>query len=172
VFRAVGKGWGVLTFALDVLKGAIPAGLFVWGIARLGGPSLSEVWKLGMGLAAIAGHNWPVFLGFKGGKGVATGAGVLLAAAPVEVAIGLAAWIALFLSLRYVSLASIGAAAAVVVAGWLTRPETGGWTFPTVLTLLGALTIWRHRSNLRRLREGTEHRFALGRGAGKRETTP
>lgn len=162
VFRAVGKGWGVLTFALDVLKGALPAALIVPAIALIHPPALPPAWKLAFGVAAIAGHNWPIFLGFKGGKGVATSAGMLIAAAPSAIGIGFGVWLISFLFSRYVSLASIIAAAAVPAAGWwLYRGE--GIAMPLALTVLGALTIWRHRSNLIRLREGTEHRFDFSR---------
>lgn len=164
VFREVGRGWGVLTFALDAAKGALPAGLGLPLIAALGGPELAPAWNLGFGAAAVAGHTWPVFLGFKGGKGVATSAGMLLAAAPAAVLAGLAVWAALFALTRYVSLASIGAALAVPAAGWALYGAAEP-ARPAVLTALGGLIIWRHRSNLARLREGTEHRFGPGRRA-------
>jgi acyl phosphate:glycerol-3-phosphate acyltransferase len=122
------------------------------------------VWGLGFGAAAVAGHTWPVFLGFKGGKGVATSAGMLLAAAPAAVLAGLAVWVALFALTRYVSVASIGAAIAVPAAGWLLHGADGP-ARPAVLTALGALIVWKHRTNLARLRAGTEHRFVPKRRA-------
>ncbi len=156
VFRSVGKGWGVLTFICDVLKGFLPAILFpVWAT---GGIEQPETAGLIYGCAAIAGHNWPVYLRFKGGKGVATSAGVLLGVAPQAVAVGLAVWILLFAVFRYVSLASIGAAAAIPAAGWWLYGDTNR-AVPVVLTLLGLLVIWRHRSNIQRLLNGTEHTF-------------
>lgn len=158
VFRAVGKGWGILTFVCDALKGLLPALL---------GPRLLEAWTgapahpafgLACGTAAIAGHSWPVFLGFKGGKGVATSAGMLLGAAPLAAAAGLGLWILVFLPTRYVSVASIVAAVGVPLAGWMAYGREDPWR-PWVLTAIGLLVIVRHRTNIRRLLEGTEHRF-------------
>ncbi len=155
VFRAIGKGWGVLTFALDVAKGFLPAFLIplLWSA-----PDWPQNSGLLFGCAAIAGHNWPVYLKFKGGKGVATSAGVLLGVAPASVGIGLVVWLLTMAISRYVSLASILAAAAIPVAGWLLY-GTANPLLATVLTVLGGIVIWRHRSNIARLRAGTEHRF-------------
>ncbi|MBP7828588.1 MAG: glycerol-3-phosphate 1-O-acyltransferase PlsY [Kiritimatiellae bacterium] len=163
VFRAVGKGWGIATFAADALKGFVPAWLFPllarrWGVEC--GPGLG---LLG-GCAAIAGHSWPVFLKFKGGKGVATSAGMLLGVAPAAVGIGLLAWIAVFAAARFVSVASIAAAVAVPAAAWFLYGRAG-WLLPAVLTALGLLVIWRHRSNIARLRRGEEHRWGRPRAA-------
>jgi acyl phosphate:glycerol-3-phosphate acyltransferase len=157
VFRAVGKGWGVLTFVCDVLKGLAAVALLprlVGCNAETGGTILPVL----CGAAAVAGHNWPVYLRFKGGKGVATSAGVLLGLAPAAVGIGLAAWIAVFAVLRYVSLASMLAAAAAAAAAWWLRGD-GALFVPAALTALAVLTVVRHRDNIRRLRQGTEHRF-------------
>ena len=162
VFRAVGKGWGILTFVLDAAKGLIPALVFPALAARWTGQPAHPALGLAYGAAAIAGHNWPVFLGFKGGKGVPTSAGVLLGAAPAAVGIGLALWIVVFVAGRYVSVASIAAAAAVAGAGWWLYAGEGPWR-PAALSVLGVLAIVRHRSNLRRLAAGTEHRFSFGR---------
>jgi glycerol-3-phosphate acyltransferase PlsY len=158
VFRSVGKGWGLLTFALDALKGFVPAWLFpaaashCWGLPRC--PELQLV----CGVAAIVGHNWPVYAGFRGGKGVATSAGAVLGIAPVGVLIGLASWAVFFALSRYVSLASILAAVTLAAAAWPLYRETG-WVAPATLSALAALIVWRHRANIRRLRDGTEHRF-------------
>lgn len=155
VFRAVGKSWGVLTFTADVLKGFLPAFLLplLWPVDVA--PDLAG---LLYGCAAIAGHNWPIYLGFKGGKGVATSAGVLLGVAPLSVGIGLIVWLIVFVSTRYVSLASVGAALAIPGSGWwLYGHETPALAI--VLTVLGLVVVWRHRSNLARIRAGTEHTF-------------
>ncbi len=163
VFRAVGKRWGILTFVCDALKGLLPALL---------GPYLVSVWTgapahpalgLACGVAAIAGHSWPVFLGFKGGKGVATSAGMLLGAAPLAAAAGFGLWIVIFLVTRYVSVASIAAAVGVPLAGWLLYGRDDLWR-PWVLTAIGILVVFRHRTNVQRLLEGTEHRFGKKRG--------
>ena len=160
VFRSVGKGWGVLVFLLDAAKGLVPALVFpMLGKSALSAcPGLECNLGLLCGVAAILGHNFPVYLKFKGGKGVATSAGVLLGVAPAAVGIGFLGWIVLFVTTRYVSVASIGATLAVVTAGWfLYRAQ--GWVLPVVLTLLGALVIWRHRSNIQRLANGSENQF-------------
>jgi glycerol-3-phosphate acyltransferase PlsY len=115
------------------------------------------------GALTVAGHNWTCFLGFKGGKGIATSAGLLLGLSPAGVGIAFAVWLAVFLSTRYVSVASISAALALAVAVWPLYLKTHGVWFPAVLTLLALLAIWKHRSNMARLRAGTESRFSFGR---------
>ena len=153
VLRCLGKPLGITCFALDVLKGFLPAFCF----PAIGNTDPS--FGLLFGAAAILGHNFPVFLKFKGGKGVATSAGVLIGAAPLAVVIGLLIWGIVFCISGYVSLGSIIAALAVILTGW-----AGGYNTVTAiaLTLLGALTIYRHRANIQRLIAGTENRFQRG----------
>lgn len=157
VFRSVGKKWGILTFVLDMLKGALPTLLLpMLAAGETGIPSPGL--RLACGLVAVCGHNWPVYLRFKGGKGVATTTGVLLGVSPAAMLIGLAAWALVFLTTRYVSVASMAAAIVVVAAAWWLRLQP--WPLvPAVLTVLGAFVLWRHRANVQRLRTGTEHRF-------------
>lgn len=150
VLRSVGKPWGILVFVLDFLKGLAPVLL---------AQSFGEGYPGGLycGFAAIAGHNWPVWLNFKGGKGVATSAGVLIGIAPWAAVAGLGVWLLLFLTSRIVSVASIGAGLGAVGGGWFfyhDRPLLAGF-----LTLLGALVILRHHANIRRLLKGEENRF-------------
>ncbi|MFM8230266.1 MAG: glycerol-3-phosphate acyltransferase, partial [Chthoniobacterales bacterium] len=111
--------------------------------------------------AAIAGHNYTPWLGFKGGKGIATSAGVLLALMPWAVLAIAIVWIVVFKVSRYVSLASMCAAAALPVAvGALWYSGCGGnGPLLAFALLISALAIWRHRSNIERLRAGTESRF-------------
>jgi len=158
VFRSVSKPLGIATFACDFLKGLLPACCFPilgkWITGTFQGPEIGLL----CGVAAIAGHNWPVYLKFKGGKGIATSAGVLLGVAPAAVGIGLLSWIFLLLATRYVSVASIGAAIVVPVVSW-TMYSREGILLPITLTLLGALAVWRHKSNIERLIGGTELRF-------------
>ena len=118
VWRCVGKGWGLLTFACDVLKGFIPA--FFLPALTCGAGGASDRVGLGLlyGALAIVGHNWPVFLRFKGGKGVATTVGALLGVAPALVGIGFVAWLLIFLATGYVSLASIVAAVVIPGIAW------------------------------------------------------
>ncbi len=159
VLRSVGKPWGIATFVLDALKGFLPAFVFpdlgsAWGADF----QTMELARLAGGAAAIIGHNFPIYLGFKGGKGVATSAGALLGIAPLAVLVGLGVWALVFFTSRYVSLASIAAAVAVPVAGWVWY-RGAGIVVPCALTLLAALIILRHRANIRRLLDGTESRF-------------
>ena len=161
VRRVLGRDWGLACLVLDFLKGLLPVLLIG---AKLG-VVLSLAPEFGRILAAagaVAGHVWPVWLGFKGGKGVATTIGALLAVSWLAVLIGVATWLIVYYSTRYVSLASICAAVMlpvgyVIVA--LVRQATVFTSSLGLLTLLAALIIVRHRSNIQRLRAGTEYRF-------------
>ncbi|HRR34377.1 MAG TPA: glycerol-3-phosphate 1-O-acyltransferase PlsY [Kiritimatiellia bacterium] len=165
VFRSVSKPLGLLTFALDFLKGFCGVTFIPELAARVTGTAAD-----GMGLAVfcgaltVVGHNWTCFLKFKGGKGIATSAGLLLGLAPAGVGIAFAVWLALFLTTRYVSVASIGAALSLAVVVWwpLALHARHGTWFAGVLTLLALLAVWKHRSNIARLRAGTESRFSFG----------
>ncbi|NCD32554.1 MAG: glycerol-3-phosphate 1-O-acyltransferase [Spartobacteria bacterium] len=165
VFRSVGKGWGIATFVCDLLKGYLPVVVFPYIVyvvthGAYDDRHTSEL-ALTCGFCAIAGHNWSMFLKFRGGKGVATGAGVLLGVAPYSLGIGLISWIALLLISRYVSVASIGAALAVAISVC--------WRFffsqaipiavLVVVLLLCVLIIVRHKKNIVRLLKGEENRF-------------
>lgn len=168
VFRSIGKLWGIATFILDLGKGwcgatVMPA-LMVQLMGAEGAVPAAEL-RLAGGVCAVVGHTWPVYLRFKGGKGVATSAGMLIGLAPQAVGIALAGWIVTFVAGRYVSLASIAAAVVLGVAIWFEpfRPDAG-WVLPAVLTLLALLIIVRHRANIQRLRAGTESRFSFTRG--------
>jgi acyl phosphate:glycerol-3-phosphate acyltransferase len=159
VFRAVGKGWGVLTFVADAAKGFVPAFAFPLLTQRLAHvPETHPALPILFAALAIVGHNWPVYLRFKGGKGVATTAGALMGLAPAAAGLGLLVWAAVFLGSRYVSVASLTAAIVVPAAAWA-RYGRAGLILPAALTLLGLLIIWRHKGNIQRLRAGTEHRF-------------
>jgi glycerol-3-phosphate acyltransferase PlsY len=173
VFRTVGKPWGVFTLIVDALKGFVPAYLFPILAARSGwltgsaevvpGSSLQN---LGLVCAAfaIAGHNWPVYLRFKGGKGVATSAGALLGLAPVTALIGFAAWLIVFAISRYVSLASMLAALVICITSWIVYYQES-MALPIVFTVLCGVLIWRHRSNIQRLLQGKENKMGKRQGA-------
>jgi glycerol-3-phosphate acyltransferase PlsY len=150
VFRVIGKGWGIFTFVLDALKGFIPAFVF----PRLAG--LDPEWGVLFGIVAILGHSFPVYLKFKGGKGVATSAGMLLGVAPMAVLVGFISWVLCLMLSRIVSLSSIVAAIAVAIAVWI---QDKGLIINIALTVLSILVIWLHRANIRRLLNGTENRF-------------
>ena len=153
VFRCVGKGWGIAAFVLDAVKGFVPAFFF---------PRLLETappWLgLACGIAAVAGHNWPVWLKFKGGKGVSTSAGMLLGIAPAAVGIGFAVFAVVLALTRFVSLGSILAAIAVAGSGvWLYGADNR--LLAGALVAMGALVVLKHRANLGRLLNGTEPRI-------------
>jgi len=171
VFRCVGKRWGIVTLVLDALKGFIPALVFPRVLESLGAAPQTAAAAALPGLIymafAIAGHNWPIYLKFKGGKGVATSAGGLLGVAPAGMGAGFAAWVLLFALTRMVSVASIGAALAVMIAAWPLYYSRFGVALPAALTLLGLLVVWRHKANIARLRAGTETRISWKRGSGK-----
>ena len=149
VLRVVGKPEAAATLLLDGLKGAAPV-LAARGLAA------GEAWVAAAGLSAFLGHCFPVFLRFRGGKGVATGLGVILAALPV---VGLAAslvWLLTALCFRYSSLAALAAAASIPVAA-----AAGGERGPLLALALAlpALIVVRHHENIRRLWRGEEQKI-------------
>ncbi len=167
VGRVLGAQWGVLTFVLDAAKGAVPVIGVPWLYLRGTGETAPAWLGMACGVAAVAGHVWPVWLGFRGGKGVATCAGMLLGVAPAAGIAGVAVWGLVFAVRRIVSLASIAAALAVALAAWLLYGRHEVWR-PWTLSILGALVIWRHRSNIRRLLDGTEPRISATPRATRR----
>ncbi len=164
VFRTLGKGPGILTFVLDFAKGLVATLLLSrLAVALTSAPPEGHFpyIQLLAGVAAVIGHSFSVFLGFKGGKGVATGAGLAVGLAPASAGIGFGVWILTFLLSRYVSVASILAAAAVGTCVWIFGPFDPVRLVPSILTLLCLLIVVRHHANIRRLLAGTENRFAF-----------
>jgi len=155
VFRTLGKPLGVFVFMVDALKGFA----VVWLAGRFDGAS--DWAGIIAAVAVIGGHNYTPWLGFKGGKGIATSAGVLLALMPWAVLCIAIVWFVVFKVSRYVSLASISAAAAlpVAVAALWSAGCSGNGPLLGFSVLISALAIWRHRTNIQRLRAGTESRF-------------
>jgi glycerol-3-phosphate acyltransferase PlsY len=163
VFRSVGKSIGIATFACDMLKGFAPAFLFPLLALRFAGYiAPQQTLAIVCGIGAIAGHSWSVFLHFTGGKGVATSAGFLLAIGPASIGIGLLGWVVILLLSGYVSLASMFAGIIITVFGWwqFSRDEYS-LTVALIFSLLCLLVIYRHKSNIRRLINGTENRFNI-----------
>ncbi len=163
VGRVCGWGWGVLVLALDGMKGFAPVWWLAPAMAGALGADASSARAAGpaAGLAAILGHLAPPALGFKGGKGVATSAGVFLALAPVTTAIAASVFALVVALFRMVSLGSVLAALALPVA-YVLRPPEGATLPDAVLALCGvaaALVVLRHRENLRRIAAGTEPRL-------------
>ncbi len=166
VYRTLGPGLGVLTLVLDIAKGVLP----VWVLPQLaltaGFPGGPEWCRLAAGLAAVAGHVWTFLAGFRGGKGVATTVGVLLALAPVAFGVFVLVFVVTVALTRFISLGStLGAVAFAVTLGVVSR---GGVRSPTFLlgAALALLVIARHRDNFRRLARGQERRFAWKGGKG------
>jgi len=156
VWRVLGPKWGLPAFAFDFLKGFLP--LYLVRIFAFPEPeswTVSLILVLG-GLAAIIGHNFTPWLGFKGGKGIATSAGVLGALVPWVLAVALLLWIIGLLVTRTVSIASLMASVSLPLSTAWFYPEQ--WAYFGFAALAGALATWRHRSNIQRLLAGTESR--------------
>jgi glycerol-3-phosphate acyltransferase PlsY len=152
LYRTLGWKYAIPVGLLDAAKGYLPV------IAIAPRVSSSEVFALVCGLTAVLGHAFSVFVRFKGGKGVATAAGVMLGLTPVALAVAAGVWVALVKLTGYVSLGSIVAAALFPVAVMVLDRPTQPAMFWLDVAVAGAI-IWLHRSNIRRLLNGTEHRF-------------
>jgi glycerol-3-phosphate acyltransferase PlsY len=159
VLRSGHRGAAVLTLALDVLKGYVPVLVALMVAPRFG---FGEVTIAFVGLAAFIGHLWPVFFGFKGGKGVATAAGVLLAFNPWLGAATLLSWVIIAGFFRYSSLASMVAA---LFAPFYQLLVWGVTPLLLGIAVMSLLLLWRHQPNLARLLAGTESR--IGGGSAK-----
>lgn len=168
VYRSVSKPLGLLTFALDFLKGVFGSTLLPHLCLTYIGVCgcLTSYFMLFCGIMTVFGHTWTCFLGGKGGKGVATSAGMLVGIAPLAVAVAFSVWLAVVLIVRYVSVASILAALTLGVIVWFRQfcPEDPNWIVPSVLTILALFVVWKHRSNLLRLMAGTEPHFTFRKG--------
>jgi glycerol-3-phosphate acyltransferase PlsY len=147
VLRTGRKGLAAATLVGDALKGTVPTLLMGW----LWGPDAAILAAVG----AFLGHLFPVWLGFKGGKGVATFIGVLIALSPVTALVFAVVWLALAFATRYSSLASLVASAASPITLWLTGQPRAAGAFVLVVILLW----WKHRENIKRLASGTESRI-------------
>lgn len=151
-FRVLGWQWALPVVVVDVGKGFVPTWFF---------PSLvssSFAWTLAFGAAAIVGHMFSLWVGFRGGKGVATSGGVFLALAPWAVLGAFGVWVVLAVLTRYVSVASMGAAVTLPVFVALTAHQ-GGSGLVIFAAALAVFVIWAHRSNLSRLVKGEENRI-------------
>ena len=186
VVRVLGKKPGYLVFICDALKGLLAVRLAIWYVhvgwmnatgmtshveasldpnfydARLA--SVATLAGIIAGLSCIVGHNFPVWLRFKGGKGVASTVGVLLGLMPAAVGVSAIAWFTTYFLSRYVSLASLLGAAVLPVSVWFLTVRREGLAGPPWLfyfsLLAAALIFWRHRLNIQRLLNGTESKFA------------
>ncbi|MEO8615045.1 MAG: glycerol-3-phosphate 1-O-acyltransferase PlsY [Luteolibacter sp.] len=183
VLRVIGKKYGISCLFLDALKGFIPVVLAISLIHFEGmkNPMIikslsayardfpmltAQTFQVVTGLCAVLGHNYSPWVGFKGGKGIATSAGVLIALMPAAIVILIIVWLLIFLTTRYVSLASIIAAIVLpLVTLWGSwfhgKIQNGTWNKPLLAftIIIAMLAVWAHRGNITRLRNGTEHRF-------------
>lgn len=169
VFRILGKPAGIFVLLVDALKGFLGCAVapavvhgFLFQQALTTGSPEYEHHRIVGAICAILGHNYTCWLRFKGGKGIATSAGAVLALLPGALGIAFAVWILLFATTRYVSLASIGAAFVLPFGAWAMGRSP---TMISVAACLGALAIFKHRSNIQRLLAGTENRV----GSKKKE---
>jgi glycerol-3-phosphate acyltransferase PlsY len=157
VGRALGSKWGGIVFVLDVLKGTIPAAVAQAFVREPVGGLPAQLWWFLVGAAAILGHCFSPFLGFRGGKGIATSLGAGVGSAPLVAIPAFMLWIVLFKITRYVSLASLIAVAVAVVLS-ATVPGQAREMVP-IFVLLAAFIFYRHRANIRRLLDGTEPKY-------------
>ena len=162
VLRVLGKKWGYAVFFADAFKGFVAVRLAVFLASRIPeAAGYSEFYAILAAAVCVAGHSFPVWLRFKGGKGVATSAGALFGVVPIAAFTIFIVWVIVFEITRYVSLASVVAATtlpfAVGVLVWLKMTE--GTILLYFSIAMTALVDWRHRSNISRLLQGTEPRF-------------
>lgn len=172
VSRRAGKGAGILTLVLDALKGAAAVWVAraILGLPLIGGagdlePMVLEEWWIAVAaILVVVGHMFPIWLGFLGGKGVATGVGVFLVLAPVALVGAAAVFLVIVVLTRYVSLGSIMAVSTIPLFIWLqhglVKPVSGLWPTMTAAVVSAALIIFAHRANIQRLRQGTESKFS------------
>ncbi len=158
VMRILGKLAGIFVLVVDVFKGWFAV---EWGTRLvfflIGNPlSDPEVFGIAAAFAAVLGHIYPCWLNFKGGKGIATSAGVLAALVPLALVMSLSVWVALFALTRYVSIGSIAGSFTLPFTTWFT---TRSWTLTVATGAMGALAIYKHKANIQRLLSGTESRI-------------
>jgi glycerol-3-phosphate acyltransferase PlsY len=164
VMRVLGKRYGYPVFVVDFLKGLVAVSLSIFIAKRAQPISVStQLFGIIAAVSCVTGHSFPVWLGFKGGKGVATSAGALFGLMPFVALIGAAVWVITFELTRYVSVASMTAVLVVpiiiLILMLLKQTQTSGTALLYFSTCLAAVVIFRHRSNLSRLLRGTEPRF-------------
>jgi glycerol-3-phosphate acyltransferase PlsY len=150
IFRTAGKGLGILTLVGDVLKGMIPIGIAI----QL---NVSDLWLAGVGLSTFLGHIFPIFLGFRGGKGVATALGVYLVISPIAVLMEFLLFAGLVWKWRYISLGSISCATTIPVLIAFFRSDSQAYFILSVI--IAALILYRHQGNIVRLLQGTENKW-------------
>jgi acyl phosphate:glycerol-3-phosphate acyltransferase len=158
--RVLGKKWGYLVFAADIFKGWLSVTL-AYAFSRQFAPDYVTLAGILAAVFAVLGHNFPVWLAFKGGKGIATSAGIMIALFPIWVFLcALVVWVGFFQVTRYVSVASILAAISLSVSSLiLALLGRCDWLLVAVAFAMTTLAVWRHKSNIDRLLAGTEKKF-------------
>jgi glycerol-3-phosphate acyltransferase PlsY len=157
VFRTAGKTLGILTLIGDVVKGAAPIWIAIqWGLTDRWGVS-ADVWIAVVGLSPFLGHVFPIFLGFKGGKGVATALGIYLVISPIAVLIEFLLFAGLVWKWRFVSLGSISCAITIPILVAFFRSDSQAYFILSVM--IAALILYRHQSNIARLLQGQENKW-------------
>jgi glycerol-3-phosphate acyltransferase PlsY len=157
VARSAGKGAGALTLLLDAAKAALPMLAAEAVLLRAGAsPGAAEAWKVAVGLAAFAGHLWPVWLRFQGGKGVASAFGVFLVLAPMPALLGAAAFAIGFAATHIPAVGSLAGTAVCAAGTFMVHGAVS--PVPWAGLVVSALIVWRHRGNIRRMVRGEEHR--------------
>jgi glycerol-3-phosphate acyltransferase PlsY len=163
VVRSGAKGLGAATFLLDVLKGAAAVELGVW-LAGLGFPPIPPHNAAALAaLCAVLGHMFPIWLGLRGGKGVATAFGVFVVLVPYAALGSLAVFIVIFALSRFVSLASILGTVVFPLFAWLAAPWARSYLILAIIGIVSGLILVKHQQNLLRLMAGTEYRFGTGK---------
>ncbi|MBU1007327.1 MAG: glycerol-3-phosphate 1-O-acyltransferase PlsY [Candidatus Omnitrophica bacterium] len=158
VFRVIGRVPGLTVLAIDILKGFLCVACVAGFFLRLSPVARPDLYKVFMALAVIAGHNWTIFLKFKGGKGVATSAGVVIGLIPKIFWLGFLAWSIIFSVTGFVSAASIVAAVMIPLLAFIFAEPTEIIIFMSILCLV---IIYKHRPNIKRLLKGEESRISL-----------
>ena len=161
VYRTVGHGWGFLAFFCDFLKGLLPT-LGAKAIADGSSDTALAYLPLAVGVMTVAGHMWTCFMRFKGGKGIATGFGMLVALLPWLVLTAFGIFVVTVWISHYISLGSILAAAFLLVAVWfpiLGNPGTDNLPQCILVAFVAAFAIWKHKSNIQRLAKGCENKI-------------
>ena len=150
IFRTAGKGLGILTLVGDLLKGTVPVFIAIqWGE--------SDLWIAIAGLTAILGHIFPIFLGFKGGKGVATALGIYLVISPIAVFIEFLIFAGIVWKWRFISLGSITCVTTIPILIAYFRSDSKAYFIISVI--IAALVLYRHQTNISRLLQGTENKW-------------
>ena len=150
IYRTAGKKLGLVTLLADVIKGALPVSMALWS-------GLSTLWIAIAGLSPVVGHIFPIFLGFKGGKGVATAGGVYCVVSPVSVLIEFLVFAGIVWKWRYVALGSITCAVTIPILIAFFRSDSQLYFVLSVF--IAALILYRHQANISRLLQGTENKW-------------